>query len=114
MLHCFDTGFRRVDLAGFDAPEVFTAQCLEELGLGLKARWTLQVGFWNAETVALRPARRGRDGTEQVTLMLDGIDATWRMVQQGGAIRVGGLSTFSRPRNARTRWCPDKRVRRLG
>ncbi len=96
-LHCRETGFERLRIMGYDSPEIFSPDCMEELVKGYKARWDLQRILWSSDKLFF--VFRGRD----------------RYDRRLGEIRVGGRSvsrqmietSYARPYNGgrRERWC---------
>jgi micrococcal nuclease len=87
---CTATGMERARLQGFDAPELFSPGCAEELLAGQKAKWALRGMVLGADR--LRIARGGMDRYDRrlVTMWVDGQPLARRMVQAGHARAYGG------------------------
>ncbi len=94
---CSTNGMERVRFVGFDAPELFSPDCLSELVAAQKAKWALRgFLFGNAD---LRLQRGGLDRYQRrlVTLWIGATPLAQKMVKAGYARPYSG--------GFRSGWC---------
>ena len=65
---CRDTGLESARLTGFDAPELFSPQCLGETLAAHQAKWALRWVIWQADV--LQMTRKGEDRYDRSLLAL--------------------------------------------
>lgn len=91
-------GRERIRLAGYDAPEIFSPGCPDELVHGQRATNALKSSIRSARTIELgRKAELDRYGRSVAILWIDGKDVAQRMVRAGLAREYG--------RGKRKTWC---------
>ncbi len=89
---CNDTGFERVRFLGFDAPELFSPQCIKELVAAEKSKWALRVRLMGTAALRMERGKADRYGRRLVKLWLDDQSLSQIMISQGNArAYTGGL-----------------------
>lgn len=96
-LWCATAGLQRARLAGFDAPELFSPNCMAELIAAQKAKWALRGLLLTGGP--LRLSLGGLDKYERllVTVWVNGVPLAKVMIAGGHARKYGG--------EARQSWC---------
>ncbi len=96
-LWCATAGLQRARLAGFDAPELFSPNCMAELIAAQKAKWALRGLLLTGGP--LRMSLGGLDKYERrlVTVWVNGVPLAKAMIAGGHARKYGG--------EARQSWC---------
>ena len=89
-LICPEDGMVSARIVGFDTPEKYAPQSLDEFVAAEKASWALRTLIQKAERMSLT-----QDGTDQygrmlVRLELDGVDVARLMIRAGHARQYGG------------------------
>jgi micrococcal nuclease len=89
-LICPEDGMVSARILGFDTPEKYAPQCLDEFVAAEKASWALRTMIQKAERISL-----SQDGTDQygralVRLDLDGVDVARLMIRAGHGRPYGG------------------------
>lgn len=94
---CPGRGVFKARLVGYDAPEVFSPDCMGERWRGTEATMALRSLLWRADDLAF--AFRGTDkyGRRLLRLTVDGRDVAERMVEAGHGRRYDG--------GRRRSWC---------
>jgi micrococcal nuclease len=94
---CAGMQIERARLEGFDAPELFSPQCAEELLAAQKAKWALRGMILGAERLRLTRGGTDRYDRRLATIWADGQPLARRMVRAGHARAYGG--------GGRQGWC---------
>lgn len=89
-LFCPGEGVVTARLLGLDTPEIFSPQCLGELGKGLGATARLNLSLLAATHIAEAGEQTDRYGRRLVTLSLDGADVAPDMIAAGLARPYAG------------------------
>lgn len=89
-LFCPAEGIVTARLLGLDTPEIFSPQCLGELGKGLGATARLTLSLLAAAHIAETGESIDRYGRRLVTLRLDGADVAPGMIAAGLARPYSG------------------------
>lgn len=96
-LFCAQRGVVAARLTRFDTPELFSAQCVSEFAVALRAKWTLRWVLMTSENVSF--VREGTDqyGRALVFASADGIPVSRIMIARGLARSYSG--------GERSGWC---------
>ena len=84
-------------ILAYDAPELFSPECLSEMVLAVRAKWYLRLRLWSARSVVVRQDSTDRYGRRLIVLLMDGRGVAREMVNAGLARWYDGG-----PRNS---WC---------
>ena len=96
-VRCPARGAFRARLVGYDAPEVFSSECEEELQKGREATKALRALVERADDLAFAFGGTDEYGRRLLTLTADGRNVDRRMVEAGHGRRYGG--------EERPNWC---------
>lgn len=89
-LICPEDGMVSARLLGFDTPEKYAPQCLNEFVAAEKASWALRTMIQKADRMSLTHQGTDRYGRALVTLELDGVDVARAMIRAGHGRQYGG------------------------
>lgn len=94
---CANSGTERVRFVGFDAPELFSPDCLSELVAAQKAKWALRGYLLGNADLRLQRGRLDRYQRRLATLWIGASPLAEKMISAGHARPyVGGV---------RSSWC---------
>ena len=94
---CATSGTERVRFVGFDAPELFSPDCLSELVAAQKAKWALRGYLFGNADLRLQRGRLDRYQRRLVTLWIGATPLAQKMISAGYAKPYGG--------GVRSSWC---------
>ena len=89
-LICPEDGMVSARLLGFDTPEKYAPQCLDEFLAAERASWHLRALIQKADRLELSHEGTDRYGRVLARLTLDGVDAARVMIRDGHARQYGG------------------------
>jgi micrococcal nuclease len=89
-LWCSAGGITRARLVGFDAPELFSPQCLGEVVAAQQAKWALRAILLGAADLRLQPEGRDRYGRLLVRVSDGEVPVAGRMIAAGHGRAYGG------------------------
>jgi micrococcal nuclease len=82
---CAATGFERARLVGFDAPELFSPQCVSEFIAAQKAKWALRATPFGNANLRLQRGNLDRYDRRLVTIWVGPDMLSKRMIADGYA-----------------------------
>ena len=96
-LWCGSSGVERARFVGFDAPELFSPNCVSELLAAQKAKWALRGYLFSTADLRLQRGRLDLYQRRLVTLWLGAVPLSQKMIEGGYARAYGG--------GVRSGWC---------
>ena len=96
-LMCGQSGIGRAQIEGFDTPQIYAPQCVDEFLAAERAAWGLRTLIRKADRIEIAHREVGQDDPALVAITLDGIDLARLMVRAGHARAYGG--------GPRAGWC---------
>ena len=94
---CPATGTERARFVGFDAPELFSPNCVAELIAAQKAKWALRGYLFGTADLRMQRGKLDRYDRRLVTLWLGSGPLSQKMIAGGFARAYGGGARFG--------WC---------